>query len=227
MNFDLMILNKLIICLADMPFISTEQAARYFSHLKWGQKEASKYLKEMERLKWVEGYDRRVGESKIWRMSLKGKKEFGITKRAVPFTVRNIAHHLALTECYLDLREMENGSWIKGELREEFINRVGKGRKYCPDAFFLYQNQPYFLELQRSYLSRMNWGEKWKIANEFFGEGHAATCSVAPYFEGQTAIPIVVVTDQREEVVKSGADVPLIIVKNFKDFPNSILTVFQ
>ena len=40
---------------------------------------------------------------------------------------------------------------------------------------------------------------------------------VARYLEGHTAIPIVVVTDQREEVVKSGADVPLIVLKQFKD----------
>lgn len=217
MNFDLMILNRLTVCLLEMPFMSTEQAARFFPHLKWAQKEASKYLKELEREKIVEGYDRRVGESKIWRLSLKGKKLYEINKRAVPFTVRNIAHHLGLMDCYLDLREIEGGLWIEGELREEFTNRFGKERKYCPDAFFLYQKQPYFLELQRSYLSRLNWGEKWKIANEFFGEGHMHTCSVAGYLEGYKAIPIVVVTDQREEVVKSGADVPLIVVKNFKE----------
>jgi len=199
-----------------MPFLSTEQVARLFPHLKWPQKEASKYLKELERQKMIEGYDRKIGESKIWRITLKAKKEYGVEKRAVPFTVRNMAHHLALADCYLDLREM-GGNWIEGELREEFTNRLEKKRKYCPDAFFVYRNQPYFLELQRSYLSRMNWSEKWKIANEFFHEGHHLSCSVAKFLQEKSAIPIVVVTDQKENVAETGARVPLIVLKSFKD----------
>lgn len=214
-NFDAMVMTRLIFCLLEMPFLSTEQVARLFPFLKWPQKEASKYLKELERQKMVEGYDRRIGESKIWRITLKAKKEYGVEKRAIPFTVRNIAHHLALADCYFDLREM-GGIWIDGELREEFINRTGIKRKYCPDAFFLYDKQPYFLELQRSYLSRMNWTEKWKIANEFFHEGHYLSCSVSEYLD-KKEIPIVVVTDQKEDVVEAGARVPLIVLKQFKE----------
>lgn len=201
----------------EMPFLSTEQAARFFPHLKWPQKEASKYLKELESQKLVEGYNRRVGESKIWRITLKAKKLYEVDKRAVPFTVRNLAHYLGLMDCYLDLRDM-GGIWIEGELREEFINRFGQGRKYCPDAFFLYQNQPYFLEYQRSYLSRQNWGEKWKIANEFFGEGHESTCSISKYLQEKKEIPIVVMTNQKEEIAQTGARVPLIVVSKFKEF---------
>lgn len=216
MNFDYMLKMKLVAALIEMPFISTEQAGRLFPHLKWGQKEASKYLKELEREKLVEGYDRKIGESKIWRLTLKGRKECDVKKRAVPFTVRNMAHYIAVGDCYFDLWEM-GGTWMESELREEYINRLEKQRKYCPDGFFLYQDEPYFLEVQRSYLSRVNWSHKWKVANEFFGEKHHLSCSQAKYMQEKSMIPIVVVTDQKEEVVKTGAGVPLIVVKDFKE----------
>ena len=63
MNYNRHIMTKLEVWLGNMPFISTEQAARAFPHLKWSQKEASKYLKELERMKCVEGYERGVGKS--------------------------------------------------------------------------------------------------------------------------------------------------------------------
>ena len=209
------ILNELMVCLSELPFISTQQAASFFPNLKWSQKEASRYLRELESRKLVEGYDRKLGESKIWRMTLKGKKEYGLDQRALPFTVRNIEHHLGLGECYFDLKDM-GGTWVKGELREVFVNREGKQRKYCPDAFFIYEKQPFFLEFQRSYLSRVNWSKKWEIANEFFSEGHHRFSSVSTYLP-EKEIPIVVVTSQSFDVVNAGARVPLIVLTQLKE----------
>jgi len=209
----------ILFTLGIIPICSTEQIARFFPELKYPNKQASKLLKELERESLVEGRDRRIGESKIWRLSRKGRKTLGIKNRAIPLTVRNVEHILKVGDAYLDLWETGNLSYFQAELRECFTNRVGTKRKYCPDAFFIYEGKAYFLEVQRSYLSRMNWAEKWKIANDFFLESHYQKSSIYELVPNKEDEPIIVVlSDQSNHVVQTGARIQLLMYQQCKQF---------
>lgn len=208
--------QRILFILAVLPIVSTNQIARLFPELKYPNKQASKCLKELERDKMVEGRDRSIGETKIWRLTRKARKKLELKGRAIPLTIRNVEHFLSIGDVYFDLYESGNLAYFQAELREEFVNHLGKKRKYSPDAFFIYDNEPFLLEVQRSYLSRKNWAEKWKIANDFIYEGRLQQSSISDFLRNEKQLPIVVVTEQNKDVVKTGTQLPLFITRNIQ-----------
>jgi hypothetical protein len=126
----------------------------------------------------------------------------GISRRPIPLTYRNIDHVLAIGDVYLELLDSGTLRSFQYEIREK--NKMNFFKLYCPDAFVQTDTTSFFLEVQRSPLSRTNWREKWKIAKAFFQENPST--------------PIITISDQKKEIVSHGSEgLPLSVVKTIKE----------
>lgn len=202
--------------LTRIPIVSTDQVARFFSDNGSPNKRASEALTTLEAERIIEGRRREIGKAKVWRLTKKGRDMQGITRPPTPLQSMKTDHILSIGDAYLDLLSSGKLSRWTTELRETY--RIGnKERKYCPDAFFVFEGKPYLLEVQRSPLSVNRWGEKWNVATEFFDGGHYMKASFQ-LWEGKTIRPrIAVITDQAESQVTAGAKLPLLILKSGAD----------
>lgn len=213
--------QRILFTLGLLPLVSTDLIARLFPELKYPNKQASKLLKELEHEKLVEGYARRMGETKVWRLTRKGRQFLDVKKNRIPFNTRKLSHYLKIAEAYFDLWDTGNLTDFTMEWREDFINNEGNKRVYAPDAFFIYDKKPYFLEVQQSYLTRLKWAEKWKIAHEFYFEGNLASSNL-PSLAKQGEMPqILVITDQKEPLVTGSARLDVRVFSSMKEFITS------
>jgi len=189
---------KILSFLSAVPIVSTSQVGLFFLEHGSPNKRASELLKELEKDKWIEGRSREMGKSKIWRLTKLGREQFEIKKRPVPLTYRNIEHVLEIGNLYLDL--LGTGKLQKFECE---LRRVSNEVKYCPDAFFQAGEKRFYVEVQRSLLSKTNWNEKWKVAKKYFKDKHD--------------VPIIALTNQKEETVRFGSDgLSLIVTDDIK-----------
>lgn len=209
-----------------IPIVDTNQiSSLFYSDCNSPGKRASEFLQELAKRGDIEGQRREMGKTKIWRLSSKKKKELGITKRSVPFNISIIDHILDVGNVYVELVKNGELEYFEYELREGFIGKNGKEKKYCPDGFFIYNDEPFFLELQRSPISSLKWKEKWKYGDDFLNNNHYLNyfdkLSHLPYF--RLYMPkkpaILTISTQRKEIVLNGAEnLKIELFKTINDF---------
>jgi len=194
--------NQILSFMATIPIVSTVQVEYFFKEYGSPKKRASEMLCQMQEENLVEGKNREIGKPKIWRLTKHSRDLMGITRRPTPLTYRNIDHILSIGNVYLEVLDSGTLRSFQYEIREK--NKTGNFKVYCPDAFVQTDTASFFLEVQRSPLSRSNWREKWKVAKAFFKENPST--------------PIITISDQRKEIVSFGAEgLPLSVVKTIKD----------
>lgn len=199
--------------MSECPLVTTDQIATYYSHRGSPTKRASETLTELEDKKLVEGKRRAIGESKIWRLTKRGRDALGCKQKPVSFTSGKLGHYLALTDVYQSLSRMGTLSRWMLELREPF--EIGnRAYTYCPDAFFVFQNEQgkkaFLLEVQTSPITSTRWGEKWAIASSFFESPVYKTASFQ-YVPNKIIRPrIVVISNQQPDTVQGGSKLTLI-----------------
>lgn len=138
-----------------------------------------------------------------------------VRKRPLPLNSLKIDHALAIGDVWLTLVRTGKLQYFKYEPIDPFTTG-GRQKVYAPDAFFIYKNKPYLLELQLSPLSTIRWGEKWAVATSFFDEGHykKATWQVIPNHILHPAI--IVLSNQSPDVIQGGSLLNLSIIKEAK-----------
>lgn len=205
--------------LYNCPIVSTNQIAKYFN-VKYPDKRASEALLELEQEKVIEGKRRGMNESKVWRLSKKGRESMGIVKNPIPFSSNKINHYLGLVDVWQELNRIGTLKHWQVELREKF-NAGSKPKLYAPDAFFIIQLQhgtfAYLLELQQSPLTTLRWGEKWAVTSAFMesAEFKTATFQIIP---GKIIKPrLLVLSSQQHDTIQGGSKLQLLIGKNIRE----------
>lgn len=207
--------------LSKCPVISTDHAARYFTNSSPG-KRASEALTELSTLKLIEGKRRAIGESKVWRLSKKGREQYGVTRQPVALNSPKVNHYLAIATLYQDIQEIGKVYHWTVELREPF--QIGsKKLTYCPDAYCWLKTpkgtHAYFIEVQQSPITSNRWGEKWAMATSFM-ESDAFPVASFQTVEGRVIRPrILVISKQQPETIQGGSRLPLIITPDIKKAP--------
>lgn len=162
-------------------------------------------LTELSTDKLIEG-QRRLDKPKVWRLSNKGRKLHGITKKPVALRSLKIDHYLAIADVLLQLREQGKLTAFDTEPREKF-EILGRRRKYCPDAYFILNGRAYLLEVQIKRLSSDQWADKWA----------GAQAALRRVRWEQDPQKIVVVTKQQRKTV-GGYSLPLLVVPTIEEF---------
>jgi DNA-binding MarR family transcriptional regulator len=210
-------IKQVFITLATTMVATTPQLEGFFSYCGSPKKRASEALRELEEDGFVEGQKNRpMGRAKVWRLSKKGRDYMSITRRPIALQSNKLSHHLEITDSFLQLSQTEELKYFEIELREHFIDRSNKIKKYCPDAFFIFNGIPYLLEVQRSPLSSLRWKAKWDVALEFFESGMYKHASWQKGSE-VTQPHIVVISNQRKDVVLHGCRLPVVLVRQIRD----------
>jgi hypothetical protein len=192
---------------------TTPQLEMFFRQHGSPKSRCSELLKELEEEKWVEGQQNRMmGHAKAWRLGRVGKAFYNVKRSPISFRSRRLQHQLKITDVFLSLWLTQNLRTFTCELREEFEykNKEENGEitiaKYCPDAFFVYDNTPYFLEVQRSPLSSRRWQKKWDVAEAYFSSGER---KIGQYLIQKPRI--LVISTQNPAIVKGDGNLPLAI----------------
>lgn len=185
--------------------ISTIQAATFFPDACSPNKRASQLLKEMEEEGLIEG-KRRLDKPKVWRLSKKGREIMKVSKKPVPFTSRKVEHHLAVCHVLLQLRKRGKVSAFEHEPRERYGAPTGS-RMYCPDAYFIFNNRAYLLEVQLSAMSSTQWAHKWSSAQK----------ALERVKWEREPTKIVVLSKQQRETV-GGFRLPLLVMPTIEEF---------
>lgn len=138
----------------------------------------------------------------------------------MPLTSSKIEHTLAIGDFYLYLNnDLQN---FIVEPQEKFSYH-DKEMTYYPDAFFIYQNKAYLLEVQLHPLSSDRWSDKWQVANKFFESG---AFKKASWINNPTRIfkPRIVVYSPRQydKTILSGCNQSPLIVRSIEEFCNSV-----
>ncbi len=184
---------------------TTEQIARmYFSNHLSPSKRASECLTSLAKQKLVEGEIIKLGRPKIWRLTKKGRDRLGISFVSLPFLTRQTNHRLAITDYYIHLCLTEKPLFFIHEYREPMEN----GSIFSPDAFFVWQRKAYFLEIQLTPISSVNWRKKWQVYERFYRYIEKRTFQKAKL----PVAPIVhVASKQTRETIGSPTGVEVII----------------
>lgn len=191
-----------------IPIVSTEQVALFFSEHGSPLKRASELLKELEEEELIEGQNR-FQESKVWRLSKKGRELLRFDSYPVPMKTRKLKHMLSIGDVFLDLSFTGNLDYFTFEPRFDFVNKHGKIRRFSPDAEFSYLKEKYFLEVQRTPIKDERWAEKWNVSKEFLE------------IQNETFImpKILVISEQKASIVKTGSEgLDLIIEQDCRPF---------
>lgn len=202
---------------------TTDHIAKYYDHRGSPGKRASAEMKVWESWKLIEGKRRAIGESKVWRLTKKGREMFHVKHRPIPFTSAKLNHYLSITSVWQDLTSMGALKHWSIELREPFMMGSRKA-VYSPDAFFVIQTskgtRAYLLEVQDSPITSLRWGEKWSIASSFFESPEYKTSSLQ-IIPGKILSPprIIALSSQQPDTIQSGSRLPLIISKEIKSAP--------
>jgi len=152
--------------MSTIPIVSSQQLEQYFLEYKQPNQQVSLVLNELQTDGFVEGKAREVGKSKVWRLTKLGRQLMEVETRPVSLTHHNVNHALKVGDIYFHLEKSEKLHCFKPEIRVPFTNFVGEERTYCPDAFFVYDDVPYLLEVQHSSLSKTSWKYKWEVAEQ-------------------------------------------------------------
>ncbi|HJV46727.1 MAG TPA: hypothetical protein VJ824_13510 [Bacillota bacterium] len=167
--------------------------------------------------KLVEGQRRSVGNTKLWRLTKKGRELMGVKWKPRPFNTPTIDHILGIGNILFELSQIGNVFDFTFELREPFVS-LGREWKFSSDAFFGFNGRAYLLEYQISPLTSERWAEKWKTYNQYLGTSAFHQAFWNEHVKGSIILPrIIVVTNQQIETVKSGCKFPLIIVRDIKE----------
>jgi hypothetical protein len=193
--------------------MDTHQIASFFRFDRSPQKRASQILVELSRENLVEGRSRAIGETKVWRLTKKGREIKGVTRRPVPLSKR-LDHWLAIGDVYCTLKQSGGLRYFIPELREPI---PGTRKVYCGDAFVEWREKRFLLEVQMSPLSTDRWKEKWMVLTEWARRGGLRQASFQRFYKETITPAIVVVTQQSKEVVSGGMDLPLKIVRDIKE----------
>ena len=130
----------------------------------------------------------------------------GVTKKPVPLKSLKIDHYLAIGDVLLELRTRGKLTVFDTEPREKF-EILGKRRKYCPDAYFVFNGRAYLLEVQLKGLSTKQWSYKWAGAMEAL---RRVRWEMEP-------TKILVLTKQQRQTV-GGMTLPLLVVPTIEEF---------
>ncbi|QST02849.1 replication-relaxation family protein (plasmid) [Pontibacillus sp. ALD_SL1] len=206
--------RRMLLMMGTIPIVSTTHIASLFEDTKHPNKRASEGLRRLEREGLVEGKDRELGKTKVWRLSPKGKKMLGVSFPTLRLTSRTVDHVLAVADVYTVLSQSHDLHDFMFEPRSSFTDKKGKKRNYCPDAFFVWKGNPYFLEVQRTKMSRTYWSKKWSTVNLFVEGGHMR----ASLFREYDRIPVLTLSQQQEETITFGATVPVLCYSSIHDF---------
>lgn len=160
--------QQILMHLSILPLASGKQLETLFREYKQPEKRMSMCLKELENEGLVEGKLRPIGESKIWRLTIKGREMMDVKRSLIPFNNRNVEHFLAISSAYFSLQVSSSLHYFEVEGRFPFILPSGETRVYCPDIFMVWEGLPYFVEVQRTAISIKKWKEKWEMAESFY-----------------------------------------------------------
>lgn len=188
-----------------IPMVSTTQAATFFPDANSPSKRASQILKEMESAGLIQG-QRRLDKPKVWRLTKEGRKLQDITKKPLSLAGRKVDHHLAIGDALLELRSHGRLTEFQFEPREKYTAPTGS-RKYCPDAYFVYNGRGYLLEVQLSPMASRQWMRKWATAGEAIRK---VKWDIQP-------TKIVVLSKQQKETI-GGYSLPLLVVPTIEEF---------
>jgi hypothetical protein len=112
-----------------------------------------------------------------------------------------INHNLAITDAWIELRARGELSHFRYELKERY-RHIGKERVYAPDVFFGWNKKAFLMEIQLSALSRAQWKDKLKIAEEYFVHGYFRDASWQTRPDKTIRPRLVILTNQPEATVK-------------------------
>lgn len=208
--------QQLLMHLSVLPIASGKQLECFFTEYQYPEKRVSMCLRELEVEGLVEGKARPIGESKVWRLSKKGREWMDVKKPPVPLSERKVEHYLAIASVYLHLQFSPLLQFFEVEPRFPFVSRANEEKVYAPDAIFIWKDEVYALEVQRSPLSSKGWAEKWKVAEGFY------TTALPCVYEGRDMsrdTPIITLSEQTHSVIKQ-TELPLIIADGIEElFP--------
>jgi len=209
----------ILLALASLPIVSAAQLELYFQEYKQPNRRVSEVLSDLQREGLVEGKSREVGESKIWRLSKKGRELMEVDRHPMVMTLQNINHMLKIGDVYFTLENADNLQCFYAEPRLPFVNDVEVERTYCPDAFFVFNQQPYFLEVQLSPMSKAGWTFKWEVAEQYVQSGAIWTSPLANWLT-HSFPPILVLSSQKEATINQSSNLILHIHERLLDmFP--------
>lgn len=190
--------QQILMHLSILPLASGKQLEAFFLEYQSPEKRVSDCMRELEREGLVEGKLRPIGESKVWRLTKQGRDEMDVTFHPVPFSNRNVDHYLAISSVYFSLQSSNHLHHFEVEPRFS-LNAEGEETKtYCPDIFLVWKKIPFFIEVQRSPLSKNSWEKKWNVAERFFSQRVPL-----PYGEWEITndTQIIVVSSQTTDVI--------------------------
>lgn len=184
-------------------------------------------MRELEKEGLLDGHRETFNSPKVYRLSKLGREQYDVDHYPVSLTSGRIPHYLAISELFLDLRDIGNLHTYIVELREKFISSKGKEWIYSPDAFCVINNKACLFEIQLSERTSKRWKDKWEYAIEFFKNGHYRNASFQMW-EGRVIKPrIVVLSNQQHETVLNGTEelqehVKIHVVRNIEEFKSLI-----
>jgi hypothetical protein len=116
----------------------------------------------------------------------------------------HIEHALAIADIYVSL----SPSHFLYEPVEVY-EHVLKTYKWAPDFVYVHDRKLYAGEVQLTPLSERKWAKKWLAYNLYFSSTHYQSAKYQEWSSKGNLIPnIVVYTNQREDTVRNGYDVP-------------------
>lgn len=181
------------------------------------QKRASETMIGLQDDKLIEGQIRSIGNTKLWRLTKKGRELMVVEWKPKSFTHTTIDHILGIGNILFDLQQIGEVVDFKFELREPFLHK-GKDHKFWSDAFFGFNGKAYLLEYQRTPLTSQRWAEKWENYNRYLGSTAFHKAFWNQHARGQYILPMtVVVTTQQPDTVKTGCKFPIKVVRNIKE----------
>jgi len=207
----------ILMALASLPIVSAGQLELYFQEYKQPNRRVSEVLNELQCEDLVEGKSREIGESKIWRLSKKGRQLMEVDRHPMMMTLQNVNHMLKIGDIFFALEKSDNLQCFYPEPRLPFTNQKGVERTYCPDAFFVFNNQPYLLEVQLSPMARAGWAFKWEVAEQYV-ETDAIWSSQFSNWLSNSFPPILVLSSQKNSIIQQSNSLTLYVHEHLEEF---------
>ncbi|PGK51324.1 hypothetical protein CN918_26400 [Priestia megaterium] len=209
----------ILLALASLPIVSAGQLEFYFREYKQPNRRVSEVLNELQCEGLVEGKSREVGESKIWRLSKKGRQLMEVDRHPMMMTLQNVNHMLKIGDIFFTLEQSDNLQCFYPEPRLPFVNDKDVERTYCPDAFFVFDQQPYFLEVQLSPMAKAGWSYKWEVAEQY-AQTDAIWTSPFSSWLTQSFPPILVLSSQKDTTIRQSNSLTLHVHERLEEmFP--------
>jgi hypothetical protein len=206
--------NNIILLAKNCRIFSTDHVARWFPNHSRPNQKALEYIKPLVKDKILESNDHQGFESKLFRLSKKGREQFGANYHPVPFGNSKVPHWLLITHTYLDMLEIERPMIF---LPEQRLNET----RFNPDIFAVWLGRAFWIEVQKSPLTSKRWAMKWDRYNEYIQSGAYKTENWQP--KTHVVRPrIVAISKQMPETIITGSDYEIDIVENIKELPRRL-----